>query len=119
VIENSQALRDALLLTAGRVSRDAEARGYDPARLRQLLVEAWRAEYPDVELAVDADFVADGATGVESLTFLVRDAANGAAAGIVLRFPSQFPDSFEPITVNGDRGLDHARLRARFFGPGS
>lgn len=121
-------MRDELLVVAGRVSRDAEERGCDPASLAQMLVEAWRAEYPDAalaaggarpagpEISVDTDFVPDRASGVESLTFLVRNGTGPDAAGILLRFPSQFPDSFEPIATDERVASDHAELRARFFG---
>ena len=127
MVKNATTMRDALLALASRVTRRAEAQGVDPAVLQHNMVDAWRDAYPDVEFAVnddapapervsiDAGFVPDPATGVESLTFLVRDVAGFRAAGILLRLPSQYPDSFEPVATNGEEPCDHHGARTQFF----
>jgi hypothetical protein len=127
MVENATTMRDALLIVASRATRTAEAQGIDPAVLPRALVDAWRDAYPDVEFAVNGDspapgrvfvdvrFVPDQATGVESLTFLVRDVTGFHSAGILLRLPSQYPDSFEPIAANGQGPCDHHGARTQFF----
>lgn len=127
MVENATTMRDALLIIASRVIRTAEAQGIDPGALPQALAEAWRDAYPDVDFAanggspapeqvsVDVGFVPDQATGVESLTFLVRDVSGFHAAGILLRLPSQYPDSFEPVAANGQGPCDHHGARTQFF----
>jgi hypothetical protein len=127
MVENATTMRDALLIVASRATRTAEAQGIDPAVLPHVLVDAWRDAYPDVEFAADGDspapervsvdvgFVPDQATGVESLTFLVRDVTGSHAAGILLRLPSEYPDSFEPVAANGRGPCNHHGARTQFF----
>jgi hypothetical protein len=54
-------------------------------------------------------------TSVEGLPFVVVEHRGLAAGGIVLRFPAEYPDSFERVDVR-DRPHDLAGVWASFFG---
>jgi hypothetical protein len=69
-------------------------------------------------VSTDQVFTREPSRGVEALAFVVNGPGGGAAAGIILRIPDEFPDSFETVSMPdppaGSRFPD--AIRAAFYG---
>jgi hypothetical protein len=105
------------LLELARVAViESRATGASPEETEQRLLAAWSlAGHPPV--ASDDRFWPDPVTGVEALAFLVGD-KEGRSAGIVLRLPGEYPDSFEAVPIDPTQAPDPAAVRAQYFGSG-
>lgn len=121
------ALRDDLLKIARAAVRSAERRGTDPLLVGEVIVDAWLEAHPRVELvdgnaraapgtvSADHGFTAEPCRGVEALAFLVAGSLGGWAAGIILRLPDEYPDSFEQVATPHSRPGTAAAIRAAFW----
>lgn len=123
--------RDHLLdLARAAVSR-CEQDGLEPDSCALHILEAWVAAGLPADSA-DAAFGLDLRSGVEALVFVVEPtfgAGDGSSpsdaarltAGMVLRFPREFPDSYERLDGSaassaGDGAAALDAVRRAFFG---
>jgi hypothetical protein len=106
--------RDWLLDRARAIVADAERRRVAPED-----VGGWlRATWPP-GLRRDDDFVAVGDTGAEALAFVVLGDGGSRAAGLVLRLPEAYPDSFVAVTLTaGSEPPKRVDVMRSFLGRG-
>ena len=103
-----------LLELARAAARESRSMAESPEETEQRLLAAWAAAGLADE-AADDRFWPDPTTGVEGLAFVVGD-DDGRMAGLVLRLPGEYPDSFEAVSGAADELTGPADVRARFFG---
>jgi hypothetical protein len=128
VIDDADALRDSLLTVAHDAVRSALRRGLDPLLVHDAIVDGWLDAHPDLEIVDQADVCPAGAVvadqtfapepsrGVESLAFVVHGTLGSRAAGIILRFPGEYPDSFEAVGVRDPHvSSTPAAIRLAFY----
>jgi hypothetical protein len=121
-------IRDDLLRIAREAVRSAERQGVDPVLAGEVIVDAWLDGHPHLEvvdpteqrtpgtIAADPAFTPEPLRGVESLAFVVYGNGGGAAAGIILRIPGEYPDSYEVVGMPDSRGHTPDEIRAVFYG---
>jgi hypothetical protein len=114
----AEADRDELLAVARAVSARAAGGGIPTGDVAGLILVAW-LETGLVVTDADPAFVPGLDGDVESLAFLVAtdEEPVEAAAGIVLRLPGCYPDSFDPVPLPRPPLPDPAALRAAFLAP--
>jgi hypothetical protein len=127
VLTEPSALRDDLLKIARAAVRSAERRGTDPLLVGEVIVDAWLDALPRIALvdrnapaapgtvSADHGFTAEPSRGVEALAFVVAGSLGGLAAGIILRLPDEYPDSFEQVATSQSRLGTAAAIRAAFW----
>ena len=103
--------RDRLLDSARVAVETAQARAADPGDIVRDIIEAWRMRLPEVtsarasargaslSLEVASGFCLHQLTGIEGLAFSVTAPTGRSAGGIILRFPDEYPDSFERVEL--------------------